>query len=289
MNDEEKVFDVAPEEVYEDNRSRITIFFQVLGRKFWKLIQFNLIYLVFNIPLIVISYFLSGYLISPLTPAVESPADIIVLMFVYGFPPMMLLMSIPVLAVGPSQAGLAYLLRCFSYEIPTFYWSDFKDKIKENLKQGLIVSVINLAAFIFLLLDFYLYGQLTRNGSSLLLAAANGILFLILILFIMMCMYIYPMMVTYELKIRHLYKNAFLFSIGRFLPNIAVLLICALLLIAPSLIVVFTGSVTVLAVIYIYYLLLGFTLPGLVINFFINPVIDKYLKPAPSEEISDKE
>ncbi len=279
MNDEEKVFSVAPEEVYEDNRSRTTIFFQVLGRKFWKLIEFNLFYVVFNIPAIVISYFLSGYLIGSLPLAIESPADIVVFLFVYGFPPMMLLMAIPVIAVGPAQAGLTYLLRCFSYEMPTFYWSDFKDKMRENFKQGLIVSLINLAAFIFILLDFYLYGQLSKNESSLLLAAANGILFLILILFIMMCMYIYPMMVTYELKIKYLYKNAFLFSIGRFLPNIAVLLICVLLIMAPLLIVVFTGSAVALAVIYIYYILLGFTLPGLAINFFINPIIDKYLKP----------
>lgn len=287
MNDEEKVFNVAPEEVYEDNRSRITIFFQVLGRKFWKLIQFNLIYLVFNIPAIVISYFLSGYLISSIPLTMESPADIVAFLFVYGFPPMILLMAIPVIAVGPAQAGLTYLLRCFSYETPTFYWSDFKDKMKENFKQGLIVSLINLAAFIFLLLDFHLYSQLSKNGSSILLAAANGILFLILILFIMMCMYIYPMMVTYELKLKYLYKNAFLFSIGRFLPNIAVLLISILLIMAPMLIVLFTGSAIALAVIYIYYILLGFTLPGLAINFFINPVIDKYLKPAPSQEVSE--
>jgi uncharacterized membrane protein len=94
-------------------------------------------------------------------------------------------------------------------------------------------------------------------------------------------------MVTYELKIKDLYKNAFLFSIGRFLPNIAVLLICVLLIIAPLLIVVFSGSAVALAVVYIYYILLGFTLPGLVINFFINPIIDKYLKPAPSQEVSE--
>ncbi|NLE25740.1 MAG: DUF624 domain-containing protein [Clostridiaceae bacterium] len=287
MNNEEKVFNVAPEEVYEDNRSRLTIFFQVLGRKFWKLIEFNLFYVVFNIPAIVISYFLSGYLISSLPLAIESPADIVVFLFVYGFPPMMLLMAIPVIAVGPAQAGLTYLLRCFSYEMPTFYWSDFKDKMKENFKQGLIVSLINLAAFIFILLDFNLYGQISKNNSSLLFAAANGILILILILFIMMGMYIYPMMVTYELKIKDLYKNAFLFSIGRFLPNIAVLLICVLLIMAPLLIVVFTGSAVALAVVYIYYILLGFTLPGLVINFFINPIIDKYLKPAPSQEVSE--
>ncbi|HHU89746.1 MAG TPA: DUF624 domain-containing protein [Clostridiaceae bacterium] len=288
MNDEEKVFSFAPEEVYEDNRNRTTIFFQVLGRKFWKLIQFNLIYLILNIPAIIISYFLSGYLINSLSLSAETPDQIIAFFLVYGFPPMILLMAIPVIAVGPVQAGLSYLLRCFSYELPTFYWSDFKDKIKENYKQGLIVSIINLAAFIFLLIDFHLYSQLSNNGNSMLLAAANGLLILILILFIMMCMYIYPMMVAYDLKIRHLYKNAFLFSMGRFLPNIAVLLICILLITAPLLIVVFTGNIMVLSAIYIYYILLGFTLPGLVINFFINPVIDKYLKAAPSQENSKK-
>ncbi len=283
---EEKVFNVSPEEKYEDNRSRLTIFFQVLGRKIWKLIEFNLIYAIFNIPAIVISIFLSGYFISSLPLTMEAPADIAVYLFFYGFPPMMLLMAIPINAVGPAQAGLTYILRCFSYEMPTFYWSDFKDKMKENFKQGLIVSLINLAVFIFILLDFYLYSQINKDGSIMLLAVANGMLFLIMLLFIMMGMYIYPMMVTYELKIKYLYKNAFLFSIGRFLPNLAVLFICVLLVLAPLLIVAFSGSVMVLAIIYVYYILLGFTLPGLVINFFINPVIDKHLKPASSQEIN---
>ncbi len=284
MNEEEKVFSVAPEEVYEENRSRLTIFFQVLGRKFWKLIEFNLIYLIFNIPSVVIAYFLSGYLISSLPLSVATPADIVIFLFVYGFPPMMLLMAIPNIAVGPAQAGLTYILRCFSYENPTFYWSDFKDKMKENFKQGIVVSLINLAVFIFILMDFYLYSQLSKGGSSILLVAANGILFLILVLFIMMGMYIYPMMVTYELKIKYLYKNAFLFSIGRFLPNLVVIFICILLIMAPMFIVIFSGSVLALAIIYIYYILLGFTIPGLVINFFINPIIDRYLKPDASKQ-----
>ena len=132
MNDEEKVFDVAPEEVYEDNRSRITIFFHIRRKKFWKLIQFSNLF-GFNIQLIVISYFLSGYLISPLTPAVEVSADIIVLMFVYGF-------SDDAADVNTSSCcgtvtgriNLSFTL--FSYRDPTFYWSDFKDKIKENCK-----------------------------------------------------------------------------------------------------------------------------------------------------------
>jgi uncharacterized membrane protein YesL len=97
-------------------------------------------------------------------------------------------------------------------------------------------------------------------------------------------MYLYPMMVSYELSLKNLYKNAFLFSIGKFIPNLGVLFICLLLVVGPMAVVMFTGSAIALVIVYVYYLLLGFTLPGLVMNFFINPVIDKYLKPAPAQE-----
>lgn len=285
--DKNIIFDTAPEEKYDDTRSGAVILFRVFAQKFWKLIGFNLIYLILNIPAIIVSYFLGIYLINLLSPVSGATADLVAFLFVYGFPPMILLMAIPVIAVGPAQAGLTYILRCFSYQKPTFYWSDFKDKMKENFKQSLVVSLINLAAFIFLLFDFNLYNQISKNADNLLFSIFNGILFLILILFIMMAMYIYPMMVTYELKTKYLYKNAFLFSIGRFLPNLAVLILCGLLILAPLFIVVYTGSVLALIIMYLYYIVIGFTLPNLVSNFFINPVIDKYLKPAPINEIND--
>jgi len=283
MTEEEKIFDVAPGEKYVDDRSRMTIFFQVLGRKFWKLISMNLIFLIFNIPSIIISFFLSGYVINVFSPFIENADEMAAVLFVYSFPLLMFLMVIPAITVGPAQAGLTYLLRCFSYELPTFYWSDFKDKMKENLKQGIAVSLINLVAIVLLIIDFYLYDQMTDKGSNFMLSAANGLLIVVFLLFVMMSMYIYPMMVSYELNLKNLYKNAFLFSIGRFLPNLGVLIICFLLVIGPMAVVMFSGNAIVLVIVYIYYLILGFSLPGLVLNFFINPAIDKYLRPAPAQ------
>lgn len=283
MTEEEKIFDVAPGEKYVDDRSRMTIFFQVLGRKFWKLISMNLIFLIFNIPSIIISFLLSGYVINVFSPFIENADEMAAVLFVYSFPLLMFLMVIPAITVGPAQAGLTYLLRCFSYELPTFYWSDFKDKMKENLKQGIAVSLINLVAIVLLIIDFYLYDQMTDKGSNFMLSAANGLLIVVFLLFVMMSMYIYPMMVSYELNLKNLYKNAFLFSIGRFLPNLGVLIICFLLVIGPMAVVMFSGNAIALVIVYIYYLILGFSLPGLVLNFFINPAIDKYLRPAPAQ------
>ncbi len=283
MTEEEKIFDVAPGEKYVDNRSRVTIFFQVLARKFWKLISMNLLFIVFNIPSIIIAFILSGYVADAFSPIIESSSDLFGILFVYGFPLLLFLMVIPLITVGPAQAGLTYLLRCFSYELPTFYWSDFKDKMKENLKQGIIVCLINLAGVVLVIIDFFLYKQLSRTGTSFIIAVANGLLIVFSLIFMMIGMYIYPMMVTYELNLKNLYKNAFLFSMGRFLPNLGVLLICFILIIGPMAVVMFTGNALALLIVYIYYLILGFTLPGLVINFYINPIIDKYLKPDPTK------
>lgn len=282
MDNDEKIFEALPGEEYVDNRSKLTIFFQVLVRKFWKLITINLMYLVFNIPAILISFIFGTYILEslfPLSAASLSDSELVMLYITLGIPMVLVILAIPTVSVGPAQAGMTYLLRCFSYEIPTFTWSDFKDKMKENLKQGLAVSLINLVIMASLILDIYLYSQISRSSSPV-MSVASVLVIMIFIIFLMMNLYIYPMMVSYELKIKNLYKNAFLFAIAKFLPNLGVVLITILLIIWPVFLVQLTSSYLALMVMYLYYILLGFTLPGYVINFVINPVIDKYMKPA---------
>lgn len=273
---DEPIFERAPGEKYEDNRSRLNVFFGVFTRKFWKLITLNFMFILFNLPAIIISYFLCTFLVMLFMPEAGNSAEEFSLLVLYsGFPTVMFFMAVPLITVGPAQAGLTYLLRCYSYEMPTFDWSDFKDKMKENLKQGIFASLINLFILLFLIMDLYLYPQV--SGGNALFSVANGLMIMVFILFLMASLYIYPMMVTYRLRLRDIYKNAVLFALARFVPNLAVLMLCFLLVIGPSLVFSATSSSIVLALIYVYYLALGFTLPGLVINFMINPAMDKYL------------
>lgn len=277
---EEKIFEVAPGEEYVDDRSKLTIFFQVLGRKFWKLITINLMFILFNLPAIIVSLLFSVFLTNLLIPAelALSETDLFSHLLVFGVPLTLCLMVIPVITVGPAQAGMTYLLRCFSYEIPTFTWSDFKDKMKENLKQGLVVSLINLFAIAFLIYDLYLYTQLNAQSNPM-FAVAHGLLIVVFVLFLMMNLYVYPMMVSYQLKTKYLFKNALLFAVAKFLPNLGILLLCGLIILGPMLIGTLAGSPIVLGIGYVLYVILGFSLPGYIINFIINPIIDKYLKP----------
>lgn len=274
---EEPIFENLPGEEYEDNRSRLAIFLGVLGRKFSRLILVNLMFMVFNIPAIILSYYISVYMVALFVPGANtmSMEDFRILVLDSGFPTAMFFMAVPVITFGPAQAGLTYLLRCYSYERPTFTWSDFKDKMKENMRQGIIVSVINISVFIFLLIDLYLYPRVS-NGNAL-FSVANGLMVIVFVLFIMACMYLYPMMVTYELRIRDLYKNAVIFALARFVPNLAVLFLCFLVTVGPTLLFYVAPSGIILVITYLLYITLGFTLPGLIINFMVNPAMDKHL------------
>ena len=287
---EEPIFNAAPGEKIEDSRSRLSIFFGVIGRKFWKLISINLMFIVFNLPAIIIGFILSVFLMGLFSPAESNgtSADLLTQLMIGTIPTVMFFMVVPTLTTGPAQAGLSYLMRCYTYEMPTFNWSDFKDKMKENMKQGIIVSLINLLILVFLLIDFYLYSRITLT-AGLALAVANGLLIIVFIIFLMMSLYLYPMMVTYTLRIRDIYKNAFLFAFARFIPNLAVLIICLLLIIGPTFLVQVTANGLVLLLVYVFYLTFGFSLPGLLINFFINPTIDKYLKKESGDRSQESE
>ena len=155
--------------------------------------------------------------------------------------------------------------------------------MKENFKQGLAVSFINLLVFILAMLDIYMYPRMVAQMGVMLLVA-NYLLIVAFVVFLMMTMYIYPMMVRYDLTLKNLYRNAFLLAVGRFLPNLLVLVLVVVLAYGPFLLASLLNNAIVFFVVYIYHLLLGLTLPGLVISYLLNPAMDKLMMPAEAEE-----
>jgi uncharacterized membrane protein YesL len=176
------------------------------------------------------------------------------------------LLCIPVVTFGPAQAGFTYVLRNFAREEHAFIWSDFKEHALKNLKQSLIVSLIDFLVVVLIGLDINFY--LTVGKSGILSTVATAIMVVAFVFYLMMHMYIYPMMVTFELGLKNLYKNALIFTLMRFLPNLAILLIC-------------------LAVIFLtfYNFLIGlillpvitFSIIGFITNFHVYPTIKKYM------------
>ena len=177
-----------------------------------------------------------------------------------------IIFCIPIVTIGPATAAMTKILRNYTRDEHAFLWGDFIETFKKNFKQAFLFSLIDLFISAFLILDL-LCVQNVPNRILFTLSMA-GILFTALV-FTFMKFYIYNMMITFDLKIRHLLKNAFIFCWAAFLKNI----IIAVLLIGISLLIY---HLPVQAIVFII-ITLYFSTMGYIINFMVNPTIKKFM------------
>lgn len=247
-------------------KPRFFVFFEVLKRKFWHLIRVNLMYVLFNILALGIAFFMSSVYMQKLSAFFLSSADQssqyidLTLKLILA----VLLVVMSVITLGPVQAGFTYILRNYSREEHSFIWWDFKENFTKNFKQGIAITAID-ALVIYALgiaLNFY------TSSSNLISVAAASFTVLTLVIFIMMHFYIYPMLVTVNLSVKNIYKNAFILTIMKLIPNF-LMLILNLVISLAAFYNIFIGLV-------LYVLILP-SFVGLMNNFYVNPIIKKYV------------
>lgn len=152
--------------------------------------------------------FFTGYLHLLITQNLGlSPDDISSTLFFGAIPLMTIFICLPLITVGPAQAGMTYILRNYSREEHAFIWWDFKENARKNFKQGMIVGLINTVVTVLVLFDIYFY--ISYRTENLIITAASVLIIVAFLVFMMMSMYIYPMMVTFNLSIKQLYKMHF--------------------------------------------------------------------------------
>jgi uncharacterized membrane protein YesL len=256
-------------------KARVIVFFEVLGRKFWNLVKMNIMFSLFNLPAIAAVFIATFFIFQ--NYLVEDPAYDLLLRFVLGS----LLLCVPVITVGPAQAGYTYILRNYSREEHAFLWWDFKDTALKNFKESMIISVLDFIFVVFFGLALNFYNRLEMN--SILPSLATGFLLMAFVIFLMMHLYIYPMLITFKLTVRQIYKNAFIFALAKFFPNLGILLLCFLILQV-------TFIYPVIGI--ILFIFITVSLIGLIINFYSYPKLKKYIidrMPAEEDPEEDSE
>jgi len=257
-------------------KSRPRVFFEVFGRKFGKIIQINLLFTLFNIPGLVL-LFVGSQFMFPSILFDDIEVDLYLRLMFGAF-----FICFPVLCFGPAQAGMTFCLRNFSREEHAFVWSDFKEHGLNNFKQGILICLIDFVMFLLLCIAINFYGY--QIGEQRFWAIFTfGVIALAFLLFIMMHLYIYPMLVTFHITVKQLYKNALIFATIRFIPNLGVLLLCAAIIFA-------TFIITEIGV--LLFVLITSSLIGLIVNFYAYPTIKKYMidkmqEAAPDENASE--
>ena len=188
-----------------------------------------------------------------------------------------LLFLIPcILITGPVEAGMAYVLRNWARDEHAFIWSDFKDAVKENWKQGLGVSAITSVLPVLVYMSWQFYGSMVEKNMFFIVP--QMLIVVLGVLWSLGLLYAYPMMVTYQMSFGQLIKNMLMLGVARLpqsvgfrlLSLVPAALCLALFLLTP------VGFYAILAL-GGYYIMIGITLHRFIVASFTNAVFDRYI------------
>ncbi len=256
--------DLKKEDVQE---GPIKLFFVVLQVRFWKLIQLNLLYSIFWVPAFIVTYI-------NLMAMAQSPEVLQTAENVRGFVLTMLIQLVPcMLIAGPATAGTTYVIRNWARDEHAWIWSDFKDAWKQNWKESLLIMLINGLAMIVFYVNLIFYT--VQAQQSLMFVVLRYLIIMMGIIYALMNMFIFPMLVTYKLKLKDIFKNSIIFTIAE-LPRAFVIFLLAFLIFG----VVFYYSIPFI----IPFFIIGLAFPMFITISFANWVFNKYLNKKIKEE-----
>ena len=243
----------------------VSHFFELLFRKFFELVKLNLLFLI---PVIAVSALV--YLISRFT----SQAFFI---------------NLPVVLLTPFCAGLTLITRNYAREEHAFLVSDFKDSLLANWKQFAINGMVCyvLGNIIVFCIQFYYTLAASQNFFYMI---PFGISVAILFVFLFIQYYVPVMIVTFDLNLKQIYKNGFIFAIVGLWRNILLTLILGGVLFLNHFLY-YIWPLPILLMNGIWLAFLAFSVTAFLINFTVYPLIEKLMiKPVleHSEESSDK-
>ena len=178
-----------------------------------------------------------------------------------------------VITFGWQNVGAAYVLRGLYRGDPVFVFSDFFYGIKKNFKQGLLLGLIDAIIVVVLALDFTYF---VNRGGTFGLDFMYFVIFAMILIYIVMRFYIYLMLVTFDIKISKIIKNALIFTVLGIKRNLMALLGIALILVINGLLIIWclpTGFSLPIVLPFVY--LIG-TL-SFISTYAAYPVIDKYM------------
>ncbi|TCL42971.1 YesL family protein [Harryflintia acetispora] len=243
-------------------KKRFFLFFELYFRKFWKMIELNLLYVVFFIPAAVGAW-----------------------MWLVGGANILctLLVLISLVLYGPATAAMTYVLRNYARQEHAFLFADFKDNFKSNFKQASIYGVFSAVVMILMSVAIWFYLGSAKDNKlmyvPLIIAMATFIIFLF------MNFYMYTMIVTFDMKLPAMLKNAFIFAVIGVVPNLVSLLV--------------VGGITVALVLFfpislLFVIVIALSTMCFVVTFNAYPRIEKhmiipYMKEHEPEEKSEDE
>lgn len=271
-------------------------FFKQFGRKFSKLLSVNLLMIFMVLPIIIA---VMVYIMGPTTPStgntlfptlygasvMSNSPEVDIMLAVnsiqlavpvynsYVYYIIGALAIFLVLTFGWQNVGSTYLLRNMVRGDPVFIISDYFYAIKKNLRQGFIMGLLDCLAIFVLVVDFLFF---RAKIGSYMLDVMYVVTVALIIVYVIMRFYIYLQIVTFNLSLWKILKNAFIFTALGIKRNVMALLgivviaainIALIFLLAPL-------NIILPLVLPLFYLL---ATAGFITVYAAYPVIERYM------------
>ncbi len=217
----------------EDTTPNLKYFFKLFFRKFSNLLTLNLMMFAMVLPIAMAVYiFFNG----PQMPTMSSPAfsalvgaqltgvdDSELLTKLIPILPQVnfitynsyaswlpyVLLGILAITWGWQNTAVTYILRSLVRGDGVFMFSDYFYAIKKNFKQGLILGLMDAGIIVVLIIDFmYTWSARSNYWTYLMFFAVTALI----IVYLFMRMYLYLMMITFNISLYKMLKNALIFT-----------------------------------------------------------------------------
>ncbi|MDE6035669.1 MAG: DUF624 domain-containing protein [Ruminococcus sp.] len=231
----------------------IRLFFEIFFRKFWKLIELNMLYFVFFIPIFLILASLSF-----INNAVLSKVCAILSLMLF------------VVCIGPATAGMMKVQRNFVLEKHSFIVSDFFKGFRNNFKKAVAVGFVDCFIILSVYASFIVYPVLAERSKFMYVPMVITLSLALVIA--IMNFYIYLMMIATNLSFKNLIKNSFALAFVALKQNVITFIINAVVLTGMFLLYVFMRPLFLMLIPFIPASFLWF-----VTCFNSYPVIQKFV------------
>lgn len=286
------------------DRGSVPAFFESIGTNLIRLMCCNVVFVICNIPAMAVAFLILGYILPQMSTSFlpseftatmmelglhgqtnrsgeitgeEAAVNLYLLFMLFCI---MLLVSSLLVCVGPVQAGLSRVYGLFMGGGSESSVKAFKLGVKENLKQSFGAMFISIAVtFICLLaVSFYMNLGIFAGLPLAVLFAA------ILVFFSLVQNIVYRMMVTRELGLFKMYKNAFILVLLKFGRSLGmVVLNCIVFGVIPFVLLMNTQIVSVGIYVFLYFFVLTAVM-HYINTVYADSLITRYMKAGEEEK-----
>ena len=265
--------DYTPENLPQN---RWQLFWEMLRVRFSALIRLNLMYVICWLPAMIVVMIGAFSFLTSLSGMVDGEVTMSLSELAASILQPTLLLLVPCIAItGPFTSGVCYVTRNWARDEHSFIWSDFKDAVKENWKQSIVISPITGIFPLVVYVCWNFYGSMAASNTFMVVPQVFTMM--LGILWSLAVTYFYPLIVCYKLRMRDVLRNGLLLAVARLPMSIGVRLLHCVPAILVIVLMMFVNPMYCVLGLFLYYLVLGFGLSRFITASYTNGVFDKYI------------